>query len=889
MPNRKPTEPTTSFVTSSRVIFAQECCMTSLLGWLKMADKPDFLKDLISSAIKEVHSKKRSFELSEITDEYFLASLPDDSFYYLKSISGNRENFKAHVLTEDITEENLELWISEYEVINNVSIKLKTKKNPTSGYVLQNYYRCQHNTRNWSPSKDPQKKLHINPSARVKNTNCPFQMIVKLDNKGCCSLDIEWEHNHSLETLEASNFLYLTPECTERVLKMYESGHTPATARQQYLKELKQSCNDDLEFHRKKANRAVVPRRRDFSYLYTQYGKDRYGGQGVMMYQRLAERLEQYSKDNPDATTHHQVYGGEDKPLLVAIVTPLMKRVHNEVQQSGEMVFVDATSNTEEHNLKVFVMCTHNVSGALPLGILIASDERESTLKQGFKMLCSCLPEYAFNGRGKENGPKVILTDNCKEERNALKSIWPLSTLLLCTFHMLQQLWRWLHESKNNVNLADRPFILNLFKKSLYAETEQEFENSFSELLNDDHCMENPTLVSYLQKLYNDKESFALCFRKELPVRGNHTNNFAEAQFLVLKDIILRRTKEYNVVGLLDKLTIDLEDHYKNKLLSIADGSFDGTYRHRFMGKGKGKGSFGFNVPDRKELDGYLSSVESFGNNTFKVGSSSYGSQSHTVDMTIGMCTCGIGKDGSPCKHQYVLWVSKLADCVNFVPVNNPRERQKLAWLAIGETLPLSYYMPLRSTEAEQITLQPCGPNECGTVIEKSINRDQEPNYTTGEEIHDEDKSIIANAQQLMRSSCDQIIQNLQSSGDLNLAKGIIKFSKRVTTLTATRSMNSNLVSALFSFGSNELKKTGSGKKIRVQPNRKRKCGSGSRQAVSKGRPVQLQEPTSKRKRSHDLAKVVQANVNSSKKSGSHTMKSKTKHIQKKKTKKEKS
>ncbi|XP_048588880.1 uncharacterized protein LOC125572422 [Nematostella vectensis] len=115
-----------------------------------------------------------------------IRQLSDDSFYYLKSISGNRENFKAHVLTEDITEENLELWISEYEVINNVSIKLKTKKNPTSGYVLQNYYRCQHNTRNWSPSKDPQKKLHINPSARVKNTNCPFQMIVKLDHKGCC-------------------------------------------------------------------------------------------------------------------------------------------------------------------------------------------------------------------------------------------------------------------------------------------------------------------------------------------------------------------------------------------------------------------------------------------------------------------------------------------------------------------------------------------------------------------------------------------------------------------------------------------------------------------------------------------------------------------------------
>ena len=167
-----------------------------------MAHKPDnFLKDLISSAIKEVESKSKSFESTEITKESFLASLPDDSFYYLKAISGNGEKFKVHFLTEDITKENLEQWISEYEVINSISVKLKTKKAPTSGYVLQNYYRCQHNTRNWSPSKDPQQKLYLNPSARVKNTNCPFQMIVKIDSEGCGSVDIEWEHNHSLETL----------------------------------------------------------------------------------------------------------------------------------------------------------------------------------------------------------------------------------------------------------------------------------------------------------------------------------------------------------------------------------------------------------------------------------------------------------------------------------------------------------------------------------------------------------------------------------------------------------------------------------------------------------------------------------------------------------------
>ena len=107
---------------------------------IKMADKPDnFLKDLISSAIKEVESKSKSFESTEITKESFLASLPDDSFYYLKAINiaGNGEKFKVHFLTKDITKENLEHWISEYEVINSISVKLKTKKAPTSGCVAK--------------------------------------------------------------------------------------------------------------------------------------------------------------------------------------------------------------------------------------------------------------------------------------------------------------------------------------------------------------------------------------------------------------------------------------------------------------------------------------------------------------------------------------------------------------------------------------------------------------------------------------------------------------------------------------------------------------------------------------------------------------------------------
>ena len=55
-----------------------------------------------------------------------------------------------------------------------------------------------------------------------------------------------------------------------------------------------------------------------------------------------------------------------------------------QVKQASELVFVDSSSNMEELNLRVFLVVTHSVAGALPLGILIVSDERTSTLVRGF-------------------------------------------------------------------------------------------------------------------------------------------------------------------------------------------------------------------------------------------------------------------------------------------------------------------------------------------------------------------------------------------------------------------------------------------------------------------------------------------------------------------------
>ena len=76
-----------------------------------------------------------------------------------------------------------------------------------------------------------------------------------------------------------------------------------------------------------------------------------------------------------------------------------------------------------------------------------------------------------------------------------------------------------------------------------------------------------PRLRSHMKKVFDDRSSWALCFRKNLPVRGNHTNNYCEAAMRVLKDKVMMRTKAFNAPQLLHFLTTRMEKYGTNELI----------------------------------------------------------------------------------------------------------------------------------------------------------------------------------------------------------------------------------------------------------------------------------------------------------------------------------
>ncbi|XP_066917456.1 uncharacterized protein [Clytia hemisphaerica] len=391
-----------------------------------------------------------------------------------------------------------------------------------------------------------------------------------------------YEHNHPVNSLEALSFKRISEEILIEVLNLFEKGNTPSQAYQEFLRTLKLHCEDQIKFHLSKADRSKCPRRRDFNSLYIKFCKEKFGGKnGADMFEKLEERINQFEENMDGIKVAYQLYNeDENSALILAILTPLMIRVHRMVRESSEIVFIDSTSNLDEHNLRFFLLVTHSVAGALPLGIIITSDEREETIVKALTLYKGILPEEAFYNS--PTGPDIFMTDNCGELRNSLHRIWPDSTLLLCIFHILQQVWRWLYDKNHGVSQNDRVEIMKLFKNVIYALNLEEFEETSVLLQESNVTSKYEHCISYFEELFSLSKSWAKCFRSEILIRGSHTNNYVESQFLVIKDSILRRQRQFNINMLLDKLMVEFEDHYKNRLLSIADSTFDGVYSQRF-------------------------------------------------------------------------------------------------------------------------------------------------------------------------------------------------------------------------------------------------------------------------------------------------------------------
>ena len=68
-------------------------------------------------------------------------------------------------------------------------------------------------------------------------------------------------------------------------------------------------------------------------FFYSQYCKEKFGGKNrAEMFDKMESKIKEYLKEHKDTRISYQLFDAlSEQPLIIAIVTPLMSRIHEMV------------------------------------------------------------------------------------------------------------------------------------------------------------------------------------------------------------------------------------------------------------------------------------------------------------------------------------------------------------------------------------------------------------------------------------------------------------------------------------------------------------------------------------------------------------------------------
>eukprot|EP00112_Aurelia_sp_Birch-Aquarium-sp1_P025484 Seg8481.1 transcript_id=Seg8481.1/GoldUCD/mRNA.D3Y31 product="hypothetical protein" protein_id=Seg8481.1/GoldUCD/D3Y31 len=280
-------------------------------------------------------------------------------------------------------------------------------------------------------------------------------------------------------------------------------------------------------------------------------------------------------------------------------------------------------------------------------------------------------------------------------------------------------------------------------------------------------------------------------------------------------------------------------------------------------------------MPSKQHQSEWVKEVICFGENTYQVSSRSKTGAKYVVDMNSGFCECQTGVNGSPCKHQYILWCKKVATCLNFLPIFSQEQRQKYAEIAIGSSMPLHYYEGLHDRILEV--------SKIPAIISPSKYPEIEAHHTVADEEREvmRDRSNLPDLisiEEAEKSISDAVtsLKEKLTCNDQNFLRGVVKFSQRMKSMPVSK-----LTSVFDTFGTlgvnskrvtaTSIVKHSKRGKIHVQPEavKRGKLTASERAKQAKGQNVKskaFERIAGKPKRAHQFAENVRHNEPVSKK-----------------------
>lgn len=830
--------------------------------------------------------------------------------------------FKAQFRINLQDEEGVSQWLNDFQSHSMCTYRItRTYKLQFKKVKYKVDMHCQHFRKKLTSKQLAQsscsrkKSVSLVSDTRNKKTQCASKLFitVQIPSKSLVAkrpqasnlqeyhtlVKLNFDHNHATVSAEALGFRPVLDETKQKYIDLFKMGHSVSSAHFYYETLLLTNQSGDIQ--KSIADRALNPTKQDVYRLFNAWRQSELGDDnGESLFKQLEHEIEVYNEKWKDqggcaklqpfkSSCVVDPVSGDDtdkendndsdvstpkpkrqkressQPFVLALCTPLMARAHACLPQAAEIVYCDATSSLDRFNTALFIISTSHAAGGIPLAVLMTSDEKLSTIYSGLCMLKDILPSNAFYGNGVGIGPKVIMTDDSATEKGALRKMWPKSTQLLCVFHFLQRQWTWLWEGKNKIQHSDRTILIEVVKKIVYASTEEQFRQSCKDLKTNETALKYPHFLKHMESLYSDCKEWALSFREDLLIRGNHTNNYSEASIGILKELIFKRVKAYNLIQMFEFVTEAFEFYHQRRLLSVAHNRLDCFISVKYRGLNASK------IPK-----GHISQISE---DNFIVKSSRNPDDTYHVDMAFGICSCKHGKDGSPCSHQAAVVLHYHHKSLNFIPTMHAPSRKQLAYIALGDQAEkkLEFYADIFHEPDGKEMIEKTKSETCWAIIEEGSKDEEIVECQNGLDDNPEFKkneSIEAALNEVFVDISEKLKQK-----DPQFISGIQKFIDRYNGIKS----DAVLASSFHKFGKFDTGKSTClraesvrhGIRIPIQASAagRRKYGTRGKGPSSKGRPSKYQrrliprKPCSrytmtirkepKGKRHHNLSKAI--------------------------------
>lgn len=273
----------------------------------------------------------------------------------------NSASFHSIFTVSVDNEEQFSEWLKNFEKKSNSQFTICNTFVCDGRYVtFKKTYKCHHNVKGGVVGY--RKHTACNTKATVTIRHCPKRIRkgrTKVHRDGLCLVDLRWEHNHPLSAADVVRHYAVSPETDEKILQLFRNGHSPSSALECVRMELEDNMDDTESLEQLLANRSICPDYRHCHYLFEKEFRKQYGDKDCNV-DKLEEFCQRLNLEIGEICVKLESFKSGH---LVAICTPLMKRIHQSIQESGELVFVDSSGGFDRDGYRVFLFMTHSKTG----------------------------------------------------------------------------------------------------------------------------------------------------------------------------------------------------------------------------------------------------------------------------------------------------------------------------------------------------------------------------------------------------------------------------------------------------------------------------------------------------------------------------------------------